>query len=68
MQRLFSPCRPTDGGVADDALLRRAIEVKAKWYGLSFDEAVDAALDDRLPKDGDGTCLQVHIEMLLATA
>jgi hypothetical protein len=56
----------TEGGFADDDLLRRAIAVQAQLVGFTFDEAVELEREGRLPKDGPGSLLEMLIEMLYA--
>ncbi|ACZ37744.1 hypothetical protein [Sphaerobacter thermophilus] len=44
--------------------LRRLIELEANRLGMTFDEAVERARQDRLPRTPQGFDLQFHILML----
>lgn len=44
--------------------LRQLIEIEAGWLGLTFDEAVERARQNTLPKDALGTDVQFLIMSL----
>ncbi|MDI3339908.1 MAG: hypothetical protein QJR03_05175 [Sphaerobacter sp.] len=55
-----------DAGELTTDQLRRLIDIEAKRLGLTFDEAVERARKDQLPRTPQGFDLQFHILMLAA--
>ena len=55
-----------DEGELDQDHLRLLITIEAERLGLTFDEAVERAHQDTLPKTPQGFDLQFHVLMLAA--
>lgn len=55
-----------DSGELTTAQLRELAELEAAMLGLTFDQAVELAREDKLPKNPTGFDLRFHIIMLMS--
>lgn len=55
-----------DGGELTHEQLQLLAEIEAAQLGLTYDEAVELARENKLPKNPTGFDLQFHIIMLLS--
>lgn len=54
-----------DHGVVTQAQLKEIIAVQADAFGLDYDEAVERARRDTLPRTTDGTHLRLLVSLLI---